>query len=149
VAKRSDQPYVSGKRIWMKAKNISELDVVCGAVIGSLTQPTEIVVGLPIAGELRIVGRTGQLKPAARRALARWLRPPESTHPWPQTVKGTTLDRFNRDSSPVELVLVEPIVVEVLADAAWSGQSFRHALRYRRVRPELGPGDVPFPFDTI
>lgn len=60
-------------------------------------------------------------------------------------VKGTTLDRFNRDASPTELTLVEPVVVEVLADAAWSGQSFRHSLRFRRVRPELDPIEVELP----
>ena len=145
VAKSSIQPYMGGKRIWLKSKKRSELDVVCGAVIGPMDRPTEIVAGLPIADELRIVGRSSPLKPADSRALSRWLRPPVGAHPWPSTVKGTTLDRFNRDASPVELTLVGPVVVEVTADAAWSGRSFRHALRYRRVRPELNPGEVQFP----
>lgn len=30
-----------------------------------------------------------------------------------------------------------PVVVEVAADAAWSGKSFRHALRFPSTRPEL------------
>ena len=145
VAKSSIQPYLGGKRIWLKSKKRSELDVVCGAVIGPMDRPTEIVAGLPIADELRIVGRSSPLKPADSRALSRWLRPPVGAHPWPSTVKGTTLDRFNRDASPVELTLVEPVVVEVTADAAWSGRSFRHALRFRRVRPELNPDEVQFP----
>lgn len=145
VAKSSVHPYLGGKRIWLKSKKRSELDVLCGAVIGSIDRPTEIVAGLPIAGDLRIVGRTAPLKPAASISLARWLRPPSGTHPWPTRVKGTTLDRFNRDSAPVELTLVEPLVVEVSADSAWSGRSFRHALRYRRVRPELDPQSVEVP----
>ncbi|MBT2587380.1 ATP-dependent DNA ligase [Arthrobacter sp. ISL-95] len=145
VAKSSTQPYLGGKRIWLKSKHISELDVVCGAVIGSVQRPTEVVAGLPIDGELRIVGRTSPLNPADSRSLARWLRPPTGPHPWPSTVKGTTLDRFNRDASPVDLTLVKPIVVEVAADAAWSGRSFRHALRYRRARPELAPSAVRLP----
>lgn len=145
VAKSSVQPYAGGKRIWLKAKHFSELDIVCGAVIGPVHRPTEIVAGLPIGGELRIVGRSAPLKPADSRTLARWLRPAAAEHPWPSSVKGTTLDRFNRDASPVDLTLVDPVVVEVLADAAWSGRSFRHSLRFRRVRPELDPMDVEFP----
>ncbi|WP_235012940.1 ATP-dependent DNA ligase [Arthrobacter sp. SLBN-100] len=145
VAKSSSQPYEGGKRLWLKAKHVSEVDVVCAAVIGPIERPTEIVAGLPIGGELRIVGRSSPLKAADSRTLARWLQPAAGPHPWPAMVKGTTLDRFNRDASPTELTLVDPVVVEVLADAAWSGQSFRHPLRFRRVRPELNPADVEVP----
>lgn len=148
VAKSSSQAYFAGKRIWLKAKHVSELDVVCAAVIGPLRRPTEIVAGLPIGGELHIVGLSSALKPVDARPIVPWLRPPAGTHPWPSTVKGTTLDRFNRDASPVELTLVDPLVVEVMADTAWSGQAFRHALRFRRVRPELRWDEVSSPFDA-
>lgn len=148
VAKGSTGTYVGGRRIWLKLKRVTEMDIVCGAVVGPIGQPTEIVAGLPIDGQLRIVGRRAPLKPGDSRSLARWLCAPTGPHPWPVTVKGTTLDRFNRDASPVDLTLVDPVVVEVSADSAWSGRSFRHALKYRRVRPELDPTQVPFPFDT-
>jgi hypothetical protein len=118
---------------------------VCGAVIGRITQPSEVVAGLVLDGELRIVGRSAPLKTAAARELARWLHPPRGVHPWPATVKGTTLDRFNRDKEPVALTLVEPLVVEVSADTAWSGRSFRHPLRVVRARPELSPTDIVLP----
>lgn len=143
--KADSQAYLGGKRIWWKLKSRSELDVVCAAVVRPIDQPTEIVAGLPIDGELRIVGRSSVLRPADSRALARWLEPPQGPHPWPTVVKGRTLDRFNRDASPVELTLVRPVVVEVSADAAWSGQSFRHALRFIRARPELSPADIVLP----
>ena len=145
VIKGDAQPYAGGKRIWLKHKRILETDVVCGAVVGPIDRPTEIVAGLWIGGELRIVGRSSVLGPADRRALARWLKPPAGAHPWPAVVKGTTLDRFNRDASPVALTLVEPVVVEVLADSSWSGRSFRHSLRFRRARPELPPEAVQPP----
>jgi ATP-dependent DNA ligase len=145
MVKSSVQPYLGGKRIWLKSKHISELDVVCAAVIGPVEQPTEIVAGLPIGGELRIVGRSSSLSSSDRRSLAGWLRPAVGAHPWPSSVRGTALDRFNRDASPVQLTLVEPVVVEVGADAAWSGKSFRHSLRFRRVRPELDPASVEVP----
>ncbi|MGY4543644.1 hypothetical protein ACVWY0_003584 [Arthrobacter sp. UYNi723] len=118
---------------------------MCAAVIGPIDMPREIVAGLPIGGKLRIVGRSAPLTATASRALARWLRPAEPGHPWPTTVKGTTLDRFNRDASPVMLTLVEPVVVEVAADTAWSGLSFRHALRFQRARPELDAAEVEIP----
>lgn len=145
VAKSSTQAYMGGKRIWLKAKHVSEVDVVCAAVIGTVERPTEMVAGPPIDGVLRIVGRSSTLKAADSRALARWLRPPVGSHPWPSVVKGTTLNRFNRDASPTELTLVDPVVVEVLADAAWSGESFRHSLSFRRVRPDLDPAEIEVP----
>lgn len=147
VIKRADQPYES-RRAWLKIKRRQELDIVCAAVIGPIGRPVEIVAGLPLGGRLRIVGRTAPLKPADSRALARWLRPATGDHPWPATVKGTTLDRFNRDAAPVAITRVEPIVVEVSADTAWSGRSFRHALRFLRPRPDLDPAEIAAPPDT-
>ena len=43
------------------------------------------------------------------------------------------------------LTLVEPVAVEVSADTAWSGSSFRHPLRVLRARPELSPADIILP----
>lgn len=103
------------------------------------------MAGLPIDGALRIVRRSSVLCTSDSQVLAQWLKPPEGPHPWPEMVKGSTLDRFNRDASPVALTLVEPVVVEVSADSSWSGQAFRHALRSIRVRPELPPEEVPLP----
>lgn len=49
------------------------------------------------------------------------------------------------ESGTVRLTLVEPLVVEVSADVAWSGQAFRHLVRLTRVRPELSPAEVSLP----
>ncbi|GAA3320648.1 hypothetical protein GCM10017710_47350 [Arthrobacter ramosus] len=57
------------------------------------------------------------------------------------------LDRFSKERGTVRLTLVEPLVVEVSADVAWSGRSFRHPVRLLRVRPELHPDEVSSPFD--
>jgi ATP-dependent DNA ligase len=145
LIKGDAQPYLGGQRIWLKYKRRWETDIVCGAVVGPIHRPTEVVAGLPIDGELRIVGRSSVLRARDSMALARWLKPPTGPHPWPGEVKGSTLDRFNRDASPVALTLVEPVVVEVSADTAWTGQAFRHALRFLRVRPELPPDGVEAP----
>lgn len=145
VIKGMNQPYTPGVRSWLKWKHRETVEVICGAVIGPITQPSEVVAGLVLDGELRIVGRSTPLKAREGRELARWLHPPNGDHPWPAIVKGTTLDRFNRDKEPVALTLVEPMVVEVSADTAWSGRSFRHPLRLLRARPELAPDDVTLP----
>ena len=145
VIKGMNQPYTPGVRSWLKLKHRETVDIICGAVIGPITQPSEVVAGLVLDDELRIVGRSTPLKAREGRELARWLHPPKGDHPWPTSVKGTTLDRFNRDKEPVALTLVEPVVVEVSADTAWSGRSFRHPLRLLRARPELAPDDVTLP----
>lgn len=145
VIKDLNQPYTPGARSWLKLKHRETLDIICGAVIGPITQPSEVVAGLILDGKLSIVGRSTPLKTRESRELARWLRPPKGGHPWPAIVKGTALDRFNRDKEPVPLTLVEPMVVEVSADTAWSGRSFRHALHILRARPELSPADVVLP----
>jgi ATP-dependent DNA ligase len=145
IIKKTNDPYAPGVRSWLKLKHRETVEIICGAVIGPITRPSEVVAGLMLDGELRIVGRSTPLKTAEARELARWLQPPRGKHPWPSTVKGTTLDRFNRDKEPVALTLVEPVVVEVFADTAWSGRSFRHALRLVRARPELSPSDVVLP----
>jgi hypothetical protein len=66
------------------------------------------------------------------------LQPPRESHPWPDVIPETTLNRFSKDKGPVALTLVEPLVVEISADVAWTGNAFRHSFRYLRPRPELG-----------
>jgi hypothetical protein len=60
-------------------------------------------------------------------------------------VKSTILDRFNADAGDTVLTLVEPLVIEVSADTAMTGTSFRHAVRFLRARPELDPASVTHP----
>lgn len=88
VIKDNDQPYTPGARTWLKLKHRETVEIVCGAVIGPITEPREVVAGLVLDGELQIVGRSTPLKTAAARELVRWLQPPRGAHPWPTTVKG-------------------------------------------------------------
>ncbi|EMY35004.1 ATP dependent DNA ligase [Arthrobacter crystallopoietes BAB-32] len=142
VVKGRAQPYEGGQRQWLKVKHRETIEVVCAAVIGPIDRPEAVVAGLPIEGELRIVGRSAMLKPSAGKQLGAQLRPSAGEHPWPKRIKSTTLDRFNPGQDETVLTLIEPIVVEVSADTAWSGQSFRHTLRFLRSRPELNVADV-------
>jgi hypothetical protein len=133
-------------QIRLKIKHRATVDVICGAVIGTRSAPQEVVAGLTIDGELRIVGRTTLLSPEARRALASWLGPPTGGHPWPSQVSRAAFSRFNAARSDVvDLTLVEPIVVDVSAEVGWDGQSFRHLLRFVRLRPELHPMEISPP----
>ncbi|QOT18996.1 ATP-dependent DNA ligase [Paenarthrobacter sp. YJN-5] len=133
------------RRIWLKVKSRNVVDVVLAAVIGPMAQPRAAVVGLPVDGQLRIVGRSAALAARAARDLSRHLRPPRGKHPWPEEISERVLDRFTKEGGTTRLTLVEPLVVEVSADVAWSGQAFRHSVRLVRVRPELNPAEIRFP----
>ncbi|MEV1132426.1 hypothetical protein [Agromyces sp. NPDC049794] len=126
----------------MKIKRRDTIDVVLGAVIGPLARPEAIVVGLPDAGELRIVGRSTPLSSHKARQLGAQLQPPISVHPCPEVVSPGAVDRFNAGRDPVRLTLVEPVVAEISADVARSGRAFRHAVKFVRLRPELDVEDV-------
>jgi ATP-dependent DNA ligase len=144
VFKGGAQPY-QATRAWLKLKHKDVLDIICAAVIGPVTQPQAIIAGLPVGGELKIVGRSTVLSTKVGRELSRHLHPAGPGHPWPEEISESSLNRFSKDKGPVRLTLVEPVVVEVSADVAWSGTSFRHPINYRRARPELDPSEVKVP----
>ncbi|SJM55504.1 ATP-dependent DNA ligase LigC [Agrococcus casei LMG 22410] len=150
VAKGAGQPYRGGERDWLKLKHRSTRDVICAAVIGTRERPEQLVLGLPAGEELRIVGRTSPLAPATARTLGKLLRELDGAHPWPGQVKPGAIDRFNRGGrAAVDLTLVDPIVVEISADVAMTGGSFRHAVRFVRARPDLELAEVAADaFDT-
>ncbi|MET4143880.1 ATP-dependent DNA ligase [Arthrobacter sp. UYCo732] len=145
VIKGGAQSYEGGVRQWLKVKHRDQIDAVCAAVIGRRDRPSAVVIGLPINGRLWIAGRSSPLSAPNAKALAAHLHIPRENHPWPEVITPGILDRFTKDKDPIRLTRVEPIVVEVSADVAWSGHSFRHPVRYLRVRPELDPGAVELP----
>lgn len=137
VVKGATQPYRGGKRDWVKVKHRDTVDVIAGAVTGTLADPHQIIVGLPEDGELRIVGHSTVLSKAAARGLAELIRAPRGTHPWP-----TTREANRWRSEPTELTLIEPFVIEISADTARDEGVFRHSVRFVRVRPEMTPADL-------
>jgi ATP-dependent DNA ligase len=145
VVKGAGQSYQGGVRQWIKVKRRQSLDVVCAAVIGPTDRPQYVVAGLSVEGRLRIVGRSTALAAKASRELSAYLRPPQGPHPWPEVIRETMFSRFNKDKGSVTLTLVEPLVVEISADVAWSGNAFRHPFRYLRPRPEVSPVNVRLP----
>ncbi|HEX9229716.1 MAG TPA: ATP-dependent DNA ligase, partial [Arthrobacter sp.] len=101
VVKGDAQLYEGGQRQWLKVKHRDTLDVVCGAVLGSVAHPAALVVGLPLSGKLGIVGATSQLAAATARALGKVLRPAGAGHPWPSEIPRGYLERFAESREPV------------------------------------------------
>lgn len=145
VVKGAGQSYQGGVRQWVKVKRRQSLDVVCAAVVGPIERPQYVVAGLPVEGRLRIVGRSTVLPTKASQELAAYLSPPKGAHAWPEIITETTFNRFSKDKGSVTLTLVEPLVVEISADVAWTGNAFRHSFRYLRPRPELSAINVLLP----
>lgn len=143
MAKRLDEAYPAGRRAWVKVKHRDSIDVVCAAITGSRERPRELIVGLPLGGELRIVGRTGPLAVAAAKNLAGHLQEPVGNPVWPDSISSGQWGP--KRGEPVTLTHVAPVVVEVAADTAWDGRRFRHTVRYVRARPELDASDVELP----
>ncbi|WP_159599538.1 ATP-dependent DNA ligase [Agromyces humi] len=134
--------YPAGRRDWLKLKHRDTVEVIAGAVIGSLQHPREVIIGMPQGGRLRVTGRSTTLDQQASRALAEEISPPAGEHPWPNALRPGMFDRFAKDRTPVKITLIEPIVVEVSADVATSGGSFRHSVRFVRARPDVPVEEV-------
>lgn len=116
VVKGLGVPYPAGRREWLKVKHRATLDVVCAAVVGPVGRPRALVVGLPSAAGLEIVGRTGVLSARVSAQVGALLPAYDSSagpHPWPDQVPPSWFDRYSPDKTPVVLTHVEPTVVEV------------------------------------
>src|SRR4029077_6478178 len=61
VAKGLGQRYRGGARDWLKYRSRDTVDVIVGAVTGSLSRPERLVLGLYRDGDLHIVGGTSAL----------------------------------------------------------------------------------------
>jgi ATP-dependent DNA ligase len=132
VAKGRGDSYLPEQRGWVKVKIRDTADALVGAVIGSLKRPQRLVLGRFIGGDLRIVGFTGDLRPAHQEEVAAVIVEAVE-HPWPTEL---TLVWGNREQTPI--VRVEPLVtVEVQADLAVDNGRWRHATQFLRTRPDL------------
>jgi len=132
--------YQPGRRDWVKVKHRDSIEVVIGAVAGSIERPEVVVCGRYRGSELEIIGRTVPLNPTQAAELAAILKPAGARHPWPDEIGA---DYWGRDAKKVTIVKVRPVVVaEVAADAAKQGDRYRHPLRFHRVRVDLTPNDV-------
>jgi hypothetical protein len=91
-------------------------------------------------GRLRSVGRTTPLKEDAVRQLAGHLTEAGPGHPW----TGVRFTAAWGSREPLNLTLVMPnVVAEASADTAIDRGTFRHPLRFARLRLDVTVDDVP------
>jgi ATP-dependent DNA ligase len=144
VAKGLAQPYRGGARDWLKYRYRDTVDVVVGAITGSLTHPERLILGLHHEGGLQIVGGTSALSPAQEAMLSPLLVAADEDHPWPSLISGGQVGYWG--GKDVEIVRVRPdVVVEVAADTAFEHGRWRHVTTFVRPRPDLRPVDTTWP----
>jgi ATP-dependent DNA ligase len=144
VAKGLAKPYRGGARDWLKYRYRDTVDVIVGAVTGTLTRPERLVLGLYHDDALHIVGGTSALSAAQQQLIAPLLAPASSNHPWPEVIGGGHVGYWrNKD---VAIVRVQPdLVVEVAADTAFEHRRWRHVTTFIRPRPDLRSADTTWP----
>jgi ATP-dependent DNA ligase len=86
VVKGAASRYEPGKRSWIKWKTRETIDVICGAVTGSLRRPEVVVAGRYRGKDLEVVGRTVPLNDHQAAELAALLKPAGARHPWPDEI---------------------------------------------------------------
>ncbi len=125
-------PTRAGQRVWWKVKAKTALDMLAVGFTGSATAPRSLVLAFPgvvdDAGQPMTAGSTTVLTKSASRSVAPLLRP--------------TGESFERTFAwgarePSTVTVIEPLVVEVEADASAETGVLRHAARLHRVRPDL------------
>jgi ATP-dependent DNA ligase len=145
VAKGQGQPYVPGRRGWLKVRHRHGAEAVVGAVIGRLEVPERLVLGaFDDAGVLRVVGSTGPLDVGSAQAVGAVLSPPQGgPHPWPTQLPSVLLGGLAGRRPARAVALADPsVVVEVSVDTAFDRGRWRHLARFVRLRPDVDARDV-------
>ena len=114
-----------------KVKAKATLDLVAIGYTGTAAAPTTLALAFPGVvdddGQLRTAGSTMVLTKAAARAVGPLLHP-----------TGDSFERtFAWGSAPSIVSVIDPLVVEVSADASAETGVLRHAARLHRARPDL------------
>lgn len=141
VVKGLAQHYEPGRRGWKKCRVRNTHEVIAAAVTGTMADPGRLIVGLPDdAGNLIVVGGTGDLTPRQATQLRPILARPQGEHPWPEEMPAGRMGRFG--GGRVAVTLVDPFVIEVSADQSFEYGKWRHLVRFVRPRPDLGVEEV-------
>lgn len=143
VCKGLAQPYLPGRRAWIKVRTRVTAEAIVGGVTGSPSAPSTLLLGrYDTGGKLRLVARSTPLTSSTRRAVVEHLSPADPDHPW----RGVRFSSGWGARGTLEFTPVRPdLVVEILADTAVDAGRYRHAVRVLRPRDDLSPGQVsPF-----
>jgi ATP-dependent DNA ligase len=157
IAKAWDQPYIPGKRGWVKVKHERTADCVVigyrvsvdGKTLGSL------LLGLyDDKGGLHYVGHTSSFDAATKRRVLEELQPlREGAQAWPGWSGGDAeqwrrtpgaQSRWSRGKELDWVWLRPELVIEVAYDKLQRGERFRHATGFRRWRPDKPPAECRF-----
>ena len=140
VAKRIDEPYLSGERAMIKVKNIRTVDCVVGGFryATGKTEVGSLLLGLyDKQGLLNHVGFTSSIAAADRKELTKKLEkliePPGFTGNAPGGPS-----RWSTERSAEWKPLKPELVVEVSYDHI-TGHRFRHGTKLLRWRPDKAP----------
>lgn len=141
VIRGSGQRYLPGVRALYKVRRRDTTEAVVGAITGPVRRPQTLVLGrLDETGVLRPVGRSTPLRPNTARDLAERLTPAMPGHPW----EGVRFTTSWRSRTPLDVVLVDPVLVaEIMVDTALERGSWRHPVRFARLRLDVAVTDVP------
>jgi ATP-dependent DNA ligase len=141
VVKHREHGYRPRRRSW-KVRTYLTVDAVVGGVIGPLTAPEALLLGLPDKhGRLRVAGRTGPLTLPARREIGALLMPPQRAHPWPERIPSSRFGQ--RPGDLTDYTPTEPLlIVEVDADVCFEHDRWRHPTGFRRIRADLQTWDL-------
>ena len=147
IAKRLDQPYLAGKRGWVKVKHERTADCV---VIGYRTHKDgegigSLLLGLhDDEGHLHYVGHTSSFSAPERRRLLEQLQPMETPPEIPEGRMPGGPSRWSRGRESDWHSIRAELVCEVSYDKLQSGVRFRHAATFRRWRPDKPPAECGF-----
>ncbi|MER6813575.1 hypothetical protein ABT299_30270 [Spirillospora sp. NPDC000708] len=124
-------------------------EAITGGVTGPLAAPRTLILGrYGHSGHLRVVARSTPLSAPARLEAAALLAAAGDEHPWPEVLPAGWAGGLPGVEEPIAYTRVRPEpVVEISVDAAAEHGRWRHAVRYLRGPPGLGPEDVPTGLD--
>ena len=145
VAKRIDEPYLMGERVWLKVKRLRTADCVVGgfryatgsSLVGSL------LLGLyGDDGLLHHVGFTSGIVHDARMALTRKLEHVRGSPGFTGNAPGGP-SRWSTERTQHWEPLKPTLVAEVQYDHV-TGNRFRHGTKFLRWRPDKAPRQCTF-----
>jgi ATP-dependent DNA ligase len=147
IAKRLDQPYLPGKRGWVKVKHERTADCVVIGFRWSSDRRSlgSLLLGLyDSSGALHYVGHTSGFSASARQEVLERLLPLRGDSGIPRGRMPGGPSRWSRGRE-TEWESVRPeLVCEVSYDKLQSGERFRHATGFVRWRPDKPPRKCGF-----
>jgi len=149
IAKNWEQPYLAGKRGWVKIKHERTAD--CAVIGYRLSNDGKSLGSLLLGlydgeGALHYVGHTSSFDVATRRRLLMELEPLREgaqAHLESGRMPGGP-SRWSRGKETEWVGLRPELVCEVTYDKLQGGMRFRHATGFRRWRPDRAPRDCRF-----